>query len=146
MMMKMVILEKLKLKKSQKLNYFLFQKLGTFYCVGKVASKLPFVQQKSLNENLEKYWIHINDKKTLRNCNEILNCNIKWGNTIPDVWIEPKNSIILQIKASELHPNDSFGLSHALRFARIEKIRNDKIWNECMTLEEYEELCKVQEI
>lgn len=61
----------------------------------------------------------------------------------PDVWIDPKESTILQIKAAELSQSSSYGTPFALRFPRIEAWRKDKIWNECMTLGDYEQFYKV---
>ncbi|XP_017086488.1 DNA ligase 4 isoform X2 [Drosophila eugracilis] len=60
----------------------------------------------------------------------------------PDLWIEPHNSIILQVKAADLTPNGAFFTRKSLHFPRTEMKRDDKPWNECMTLEEFNDLCK----
>ncbi|KAH8409017.1 hypothetical protein KR009_005324 [Drosophila setifemur] len=59
----------------------------------------------------------------------------------PDLWIEPHNSIILQVKAADLSPNSAFYTRKSLHFPRIEMKRDDKPWSECMTLQEFNELC-----
>lgn len=61
----------------------------------------------------------------------------------PDVWIEPKNSTILQIKAADLSPSSAYSLVKSLHFPRVQAWRNDKVWNECMTLDEYMGMCQV---
>lgn len=66
--------------------------------------------------------------------------SIKFGKKQPDVWIDPKHSVILEMKASELHRGDSFVTSHTLRFPRILKVRYDKPIDNCMSLEEFNEL------
>lgn len=48
-----------------------------------------------------------------------------------------------QIKATEIIPSDFFKNKITLRFPRIEKVRYDKPWHECMTIEEFESLKKV---
>ncbi|XP_061401399.1 DNA ligase 4-like, partial [Musca vetustissima] len=58
----------------------------------------------------------------------------------PDVWIEPRNSVILQIKATDLNPSGAFALNMCLHFPRIQMWRNDKAWHECLSLEEYQQL------
>ncbi|XP_018798051.1 PREDICTED: DNA ligase 4 [Bactrocera latifrons] len=55
----------------------------------------------------------------------------------PDVWIEPNNSVILQIRATDLAPSSAFALSKSLHFPRVEMWRNDKLWYECLSLHDY---------
>ncbi|KAK2178306.1 hypothetical protein NP493_548g00024 [Ridgeia piscesae] len=60
----------------------------------------------------------------------------------PDAWIEPSNSSILQIKAAEIVDSDQYKTGCTLRFPRVEKIRDDKPWYDCMTTHDIEELWK----
>ncbi|XP_023176377.2 DNA ligase 4 [Drosophila hydei] len=60
----------------------------------------------------------------------------------PDVWIQPEKSIILQVKAADLSPNGAYSTPKSLHFPRIQLMRADKVWHECMTLEEYTQLCQ----
>jgi len=60
----------------------------------------------------------------------------------PDLWIDPQNSIILQVKAADLSPNGAFFTRKSLHFARTEMKRDDKSWSECMTLKEFTDLCE----
>ncbi|XP_068154821.1 LOW QUALITY PROTEIN: DNA ligase 4, partial [Drosophila tropicalis] len=62
----------------------------------------------------------------------------------PDVWIEPRHSIILQVKAADLAPYGAFYTAKSLHFPRTELVRDDKVWNECMTLQEFQQLCEGQ--
>ncbi|XP_053563764.1 DNA ligase 4 [Bombina bombina] len=57
----------------------------------------------------------------------------------PEVWIQPCNSVIVQIKAAEIVSSDMYKTGCTLRFPRIEKIREDKGWYECMTLDDLEQ-------
>uniref|UniRef100_A0A1A9W1G8 DNA ligase 4 n=1 Tax=Glossina brevipalpis TaxID=37001 RepID=A0A1A9W1G8_9MUSC len=58
----------------------------------------------------------------------------------PDVWIDPRESVILQIKATDLNPSPAFALKMTLHFPRIQAWRNDKLWHECLTLDEYQQI------
>ncbi|XP_051915152.1 DNA ligase 4 [Hippocampus zosterae] len=58
----------------------------------------------------------------------------------PEVYIEPRNSVILQVKAAEIVASDVYKTNCTLRFPRIEKIRHDKEWHQCITLDELERL------
>ena len=58
----------------------------------------------------------------------------------PDVWIEPCESFLVQVKAVEIHASDKYKAGYTLKFVRLEKFRPDKAWYECMTLREIEEL------
>lgn len=97
------------------------------HCVGKVAIGLSTGERTTLNASLSSKWKRGFMPKHLR-----------FGNLSPDVWIEPSDSIVLKLKASELGQASSFATPYSLRFPRIEEIRSDKPWFECMTLGEYE--------
>ena len=62
----------------------------------------------------------------------------------PDVYIDdPSISIILEIKAAEIVPSETFPSKITLRFPRVEKTRFDKGWNEVL---QYDELIKLYDI
>ncbi|XP_051025411.1 DNA ligase 4 [Acomys russatus] len=66
--------------------------------------------------------------------------SILCGTEKPEVYIEPRDSVIIQVKAAEIVPSDMYKTGSTLRFPRIEKIRDDKEWHECMTLGDLEQL------
>eukprot|EP01094_Clydonella_sp_ATCC50884_P022854 TRINITY_DN533_c0_g1_i1.p1 TRINITY_DN533_c0_g1~~TRINITY_DN533_c0_g1_i1.p1 ORF type:complete len:650 (+),score=150.88 TRINITY_DN533_c0_g1_i1:101-1951(+) len=51
----------------------------------------------------------------------------------PDVYIQPRNSIILQVRAAQIVPSEKFKVGHTLRFPRVHTTRVDKGWDEGMT-------------
>lgn len=63
----------------------------------------------------------------------------------PDVWIEPSKSKIVQIKAAEIITSDKFKTGITLRFPRLEAVRNDKMWYECLDLNELARLKSMAE-
>ncbi|KAK9497557.1 hypothetical protein O3M35_004257 [Rhynocoris fuscipes] len=60
----------------------------------------------------------------------------------PDVWIEPSKSHILQVKGSEVIISDLYHFGYTLRFPRVEKVRLDKPWNDCLTTVALAEIVK----
>jgi DNA ligase 4 len=50
----------------------------------------------------------------------------------PDVYIDPKNSIILEIKCYSITETKKFECGFTLRFPRVKNIREDKNWYECL--------------
>ena len=54
----------------------------------------------------------------------------------PDVWVDPKKSVILQVKAAEIVPSDIYKVGYSLRFPRVVTVRDDKSWRDCASLQE----------
>lgn len=73
--------------------------------------------------------------------NTIPPAHLDFGKYIPDVYIEPKDSVILEIKASELQKSSSVSTGFILRFPRVTQIRKDKPPTDCCTLSEFQNLC-----
>ena len=62
----------------------------------------------------------------------------------PDVYIDdPTISIILEVKAAEVVPSETFPSKITLRFPRVERTRFDKNWNDVL---QYDELIKLYDI
>lgn len=102
----------------------------TFHAVSMVRSGLTFEQWRKLNGTLNRHWQR----------NENWPAYLDFGNCKPHCWIEPKNSVILQVKATELNQSTSFKTEYTLRFPRIAEIRADKPWFDCCLLSEFQEL------
>lgn len=113
---------------------------GTLYAVAVVGSGLSRSQFSDLCEKLAPHWQRCQTIKIGRSTKVINPKGMEFGECTPDVWILPKNSIILEVKASELVQSKSHGTEFTLRFPRITAIRTDKPWNECCSFEEYEML------
>lgn len=72
------------------------------------------------------------------------NVNFK-GRKKPDFMIDPRKSVVVQVKASEIIPSDVYALNYTLRFPRIVKVRKDKSPGDIMTVQEFlrlREACK----
>lgn len=59
---------------------------------------------------------------------------------IPDFLVDPKKSIILELKCAEINESTEFSSGYTLRFPRVEAIRYDKPWSQCLTVTELREI------
>ncbi|KAG5949366.1 hypothetical protein E4U53_005909 [Claviceps sorghi] len=60
----------------------------------------------------------------------------------PDMWIRPKDSVVISAKATSVGPSDSFARGYTLRFPRFRRLRLDRDWNSALSVDEFEELKK----
>ncbi|UNI16471.1 DNA ligase (ATP) [Purpureocillium takamizusanense] len=60
----------------------------------------------------------------------------------PDVWIRPKDSVVVSVKAASVGPSDSFARGITLRFPRFRRLRLDRSWDSALNVEEFQELKK----
>ena len=58
----------------------------------------------------------------------------------PDVWIRPKDSIVVSVKAASISPSDSFATKETLRFPRFRQLRLDRAWNTAMDTDDFQAL------
>lgn len=58
----------------------------------------------------------------------------------PDVWIKPSESIVLEIKAASVEASDQFGTRFTLRFPRFRRIKDEKSWEQALSIDEFDEL------
>ncbi|KAF4461772.1 dna ligase 4 [Fusarium albosuccineum] len=60
----------------------------------------------------------------------------------PDMWIRPKDSVVVSVKAASVGPSDQFALGFTLRFPRFRSLRLDRSWDTALSIEEFQELKK----
>ncbi|XP_050525121.1 DNA ligase 4 [Daktulosphaira vitifoliae] len=105
-----------------------------FYSIGRVGSGCSDEELVELSNLLDPHWKQLKPGELIP--------NIDWNKEKPDLWIDPKSSVLLQIKATEIVSNSVFKSGTMLRFPRIQQVRYDKPWNNCMTVKEFEEILK----
>jgi DNA ligase 4 len=59
---------------------------------------------------------------------------------IPDLWIKPSDSLVFEVKGSQIITSISFRTKQTVRFPRFKKIREDKNWEQSLSLEEFSKL------
>lgn len=114
----------------------------TFMSVSSLSGGLSRREWSEIVNELKPHWVNVNlDKSSKTKSIKDPPAGLQFGPAIPDVWINPKNSIVLEIKASELTKTTSFRTNYTLRFPRVLAIRRDKSWTDCCTLTEFNALC-----
>ncbi|XP_053419432.1 DNA ligase 4 isoform X2 [Nycticebus coucang] len=108
------------------------EKPSVFHTLSRVGSGYTMKELNDLGLKLAKHWKPFNKKAPPS--------SILCGTEKPEVYIEPCNSVIVQVKAAEIVPSDMYKTGYTLRFPRIEKIRDDKEWHECMTVDDLQQL------
>ncbi|KYR02618.1 DNA ligase IV [Tieghemostelium lacteum] len=98
-----------------------------FYSFCKVGSGYSDEELKSLQQLLEPHWQQFKGNQPLKQLHFVDSIKDR-----PDVWIHPRNSVVLQIKSSQLVPSDKYFCNYTLRFPRVVKIRTDLNWLDCM--------------
>ncbi|KAF5275361.1 hypothetical protein FQR65_LT04189 [Abscondita terminalis] len=104
-----------------------------YYSFAKIASGLSDEELKTVHENLGPHWIKTKDGNPQDH-------GVYFGKEKPHVWIPPCNSLVFLVRGSELIRSSDFKTDYTLRFPRIQKIRLDKLYHECLTLTELLEL------
>ena len=103
-----------------------------FYTFCKIGSGYTMKELYDFNQKLANKWIKFDKSKPPG--------HLQFTVEKPDVWIEPKDSFIVQVKAVEIVDSTKYKTGCSLRFPRLEKFRSDKHWYECMKLSELKEL------
>ncbi|XP_071447729.1 DNA ligase 4 isoform X2 [Hetaerina americana] len=106
-----------------------------FHSVGRVGSGYSLDELDELLSKIDPFWREVKGKNTTHE-----EFGILWTKERPDVWIPPQKSCILKVKATEIAKSDAFKTGYTLRFPRVESVRYDKRWSDCMTTVEFHEL------
>ena len=110
----------------------------------KVGSGLNLNELEILRTKLKNQWVAVSkeDVKTKKiSLPSYLNFKNFSSKDFPDAVLKsPKQSIILQIRSAEIINAKFMGFPYTLRFPRVEKIRDDKCWNDCLTVSELKDL------
>lgn len=104
-----------------------------YYTIVSIKSGLKDIEKQNMVTHLRPYWI----KKKPTN----VEGPTKYP---PDFWIEPENSIVLQINATEMITCDHQPSKYTFRFPRVKKVRYDKPCNESCTLDELKSFINVE--
>lgn len=111
------------------------KKPKVFHSFCKVGSGYSKKQLKDFNLKLAEHWKIYDKKKPPPHLELASGFKEK-----PDAWLPPDKSFILQVKAAEIIESDRFKTGCTLRFPRVEMIREDKPWYQCMTTLELQDL------
>lgn len=58
---------------------------------------------------------------------------------LPDMFIKPEDSLVLEVKASQIIPSDRYYAGYTLRFPRFVALRQDRSFEDCLSLKQFED-------
>ena len=67
------------------------------------------------------------------------------GTEVPEYYIEPKDSVVFEVKVGQVVRSGNFSAKHALRFPRVAHIRYDRDYRNVMSLSELVQLAQARE-
>ncbi|XP_043277633.1 DNA ligase 4 [Venturia canescens] len=102
-----------------------------FYSVVSVSTGLSMEKMRELDAKFKAFWT--------KDCPSNV---VGPKKNQPDAWIHPKNSLILQLRATELTRCNVHPAGYTLRFPRVVKVRDDKPWEDAWTLKELRAMVK----
>jgi len=108
------------------------------YAIGKVVHGLSVAEKTKIHDSLRPHFV----KATGQSMVTFEGGRLHFGDRMPDVWCPPNVSIVLEVKASELVKMAEYYTEFTFRFPRIVFIRDDKLWHDCCTLDEFIEMGK----
>ncbi|KAL0480389.1 DNA ligase [Acrasis kona] len=107
-----------------------------YYTCCKVGSGYTSSELIQLQSALEPHWIKFNKSDVPK-----FFCGwVPQSGEIPDVYIEPIHSKVLEVKAFSITETTKFKTGYTLRFPRVKRIRDDKNFDHCNTFSELSEL------
>ncbi|KAG5677679.1 hypothetical protein PVAND_007416 [Polypedilum vanderplanki] len=112
------------------------------YSVGEVSIGIKGIERKILYEKLLQSASDYSGETII----EFEKGKIFLGRKKPDIIIQPHKSIVLQIRVSELTPSNDFFTEYSFRFPRIVSIRYDKFWDESCTIQEFQQMYKIDDV
>eukprot|EP00743_Colponemidia_sp_Colp-15_P010678 GILK01011788.1.p1 GENE.GILK01011788.1~~GILK01011788.1.p1 ORF type:complete len:977 (-),score=171.66 GILK01011788.1:53-2941(-) len=99
-----------------------------FYPFCKVGTGYSVEELRDLRQKLKPYWARYDAS----NPPAFMRGWIPAAGERPNVYIKPHQSVMLEVKAAEVTTSESFLAGYTLRFPRVQRIRYDKDWFECM--------------
>lgn len=106
----------------------------SFFKVGGGLSAFDYQQIRNKTEGKWKKWL-----KNFRPKNVVL-AGPNGDNERPDVWIEPRDSVVVEVKAASVVTSDQYKVGLCLRFPRFRKLRLDKTWEDGLSISQFADL------
>lgn len=114
--------------------------LGTrpprFLTFAKIGSGYSLTKLRALNELLKPHWRKFDKRLEPCGMSSRVLLAMPGYKEQPDLWIEPHDSLIVQITAAQIQPSEKFAVGFTLRFPRVVSFREDKEWFDCMTTDD----------
>ena len=102
-----------------------------FFSFFKVGGGFTFQDYQNINEKTKGKWIDWDRKHPPTEYIDVGN------GEIPDVWIKPDDSVVVEVKAASIIESNSFQTRYSLRFPRFRRLRTDKDWTTALSALEF---------
>jgi DNA ligase-4 len=109
---------------------------GVYWSVARVGSGYYDAELRTLQTTLQNYWRPYNPANPPK-CMQLADTGIK---DVPNVWIEPKYSRILEVLAEQVTPSEKYRAGYTLRFPKVKCVRLDKVADQVTTMDELLEM------
>lgn len=109
---------------------------GVYWTVARVGSGYSDAELRTLQTMLQNYWRPYNPANPPKSM-VLAESGIK---DVPDVWIEPKYSRVLEVLAAQITPSEKYRAGYTLRFPRVKRVRLDKVADQVTTIDELLEM------
>lgn len=109
---------------------------GVYWSVARVGSGYSDAELRQLQTMLQNYWRPYNPANPPKGI-VLAESGIK---DVPNVWIEPKYSRVLEILAAQITPSEKYRAGYTLRFPRVKRVRLDKVSDQVTTMDELLEM------
>lgn len=108
---------------------------GSYKLFCSVANGFLHAVYRHIESKLCNFWVDYNERKPAKEM-------MQFGTKKPDYWIDPANSVVLEIKARsiEVTADTPYAAGSTLHNLWCRAVRDDKGYEECISLQEYQEL------
>lgn len=108
---------------------------GSYKLFCSVANGFLNAVYRHIESKLCNYWVDYGDRKPPKEL-------MQFGTKKPDFWIDPANLVVLEIKARsiEVTAETPYAAGSTLHNLWCRAVRDDKSYEECISLQEYQEL------
>lgn len=106
-----------------------------FYSFAKVGSGYSDTELRQLQDRLQAHWCIYNTSRPPPHL--VLADPFRER---PDVYLDPRNSVVLEVKAAQVVTTEKFRTGYTMRFPRVERIRFDKGWEDGMDMAQLREV------
>lgn len=70
---------------------------------------------------------------------------LECGGERAEVYVQPEHSRIVQVRTADIIKSNNYALGHTLRFPRVQRIRDDKLWHQAITDTQFKQIIKDKE-
>lgn len=109
---------------------------GVYWSIARVGSGYSDAELRTLQTMLQNYWRPYNPANPPKGI-VLAETGIK---DVPNVWIEPKYSRVLEVLAAQITPSEKYKAGYTLRFPRVQRVRLDKVADQVTTMDELLEM------